>query len=79
MVVDRHGDLVAGNEAFWSLTDDVAPELLTAPVNVPRVLLHPKGIAPRIINLDAWAWHVIDALSREEERQPSERRGALDR
>jgi transcriptional regulator with XRE-family HTH domain len=71
VVVDRHGDLVAGNEAFWGLTDGVAPELLTTPVNIPRVLLHPKGMAPRIINPDAWAWHVIDALSREEDINPA--------
>ena len=28
VIVDRHGDLVAGNEAFWDLTHGVAPELL---------------------------------------------------
>jgi hypothetical protein len=30
-----------------------------------RVLLHPQGMAPRIINLDEWAWHVIDRLRQE--------------
>jgi transcriptional regulator with XRE-family HTH domain len=77
VIVDRHGDLVAGNEAFWGLTDTVAPELLAQPVSIPRLLLHPKGMAPRIINLDTWAWHVIEALSREEEHHPSKRREAL--
>ena len=77
VIVDGHGDLVAGNEAFRSLTDTVAPELLVPPVSIPRLLLHPKGMAPRIINLDTWAWHVIEALGREEERHPSERHEAL--
>ena len=62
VVVDRHGDLVAANDGFGALTAGVAPELLTPPVSVPRVLLHPQGLAPRIINLDEWAWHVIDRL-----------------
>ena len=66
-----------GNEAFRSLTDTVAPERLVPPVSIPRLLLHPKGMAPRIVNLGTWAWHVIEALSREEERHPSERREAL--
>lgn len=77
VIVDRHGDLVNGNAAFWDLTDGVAPELLQAPLNVPRMLLHPRGLAPRIVNLDTWAWHVIEALAREQERQPDERRAGL--
>jgi hypothetical protein len=46
-------------------------------VNVPRVLLHPSGLAPRILNFDVWAWHVIEALKRESVRSPSERLDSL--
>jgi transcriptional regulator with XRE-family HTH domain len=73
VIVDRNGDLVAANEAFDALTDGVAPELLEPPVNVARVLLHPNGLAPRIVNLDEWAWHVIDGLHKEAARNPSAR------
>ena len=77
VVVDRHGDLVSANDAFWALTEGVAPELLVPPVNVSRLLLHPHGMAPRILNLDQWAWHIIDALRQETARNPDDRLQAL--
>jgi len=73
VVVNRHGDLVAANDSFGALTDGVAPELLTPPVSVPRVLLHPRGMAPRIANFGEWAWHVIERLHQETARNPSDR------
>jgi transcriptional regulator with XRE-family HTH domain len=77
VIVDRHGDLASANDAFWRLTDGVAPQLLVPPVNVARLLLHPHGMAPRIRNLDQWAWHVIDALHQQAARNPSDRLEAL--
>jgi transcriptional regulator with XRE-family HTH domain len=77
VIVDRHGDLVAANDAFWMLTDTAAPPLLAPPVNVARLLLHPHGLAPRILNLDQWAWHVIDALRQQAARNPNDRLEAL--
>jgi transcriptional regulator with XRE-family HTH domain len=68
IIVDRHGDLVAANDAFGRLTDGVAAHLLEPPVSVPRLLLHPSGLAPRIVNLDEWAWHVLDGLHRQAAR-----------
>jgi transcriptional regulator with XRE-family HTH domain len=73
----RHGELVSANAAFWALIHGTAPELLEPPVNVPRVLLHPNGVVPRILNFDVWAWHVIEALKRESVRNPSERLDSL--
>jgi transcriptional regulator with XRE-family HTH domain len=77
VIVDRHGDLVSANDAFGVLTEGVAPQLLAPPVNVARLLLHPHGMAPRIVNLDQWAWHVIDALRQETARNPNDRLQAL--
>lgn len=59
------------------LTGGVAAQLRKPPVNVPRMLLHPHGMAPRILNLDQWAWHVIDALRQEAMRNPDDRLAAL--
>jgi MmyB-like transcription regulator ligand binding domain len=36
------------------------------------VLLHPQGLAPRIVNLDEWAWHIIDRIQAESVRNPDD-------
>jgi transcriptional regulator with XRE-family HTH domain len=77
VVVDRLSDLVAANDAFFRLVADADSELLDPPVNVARVVLHPRGLARRIENLDEWAWHVIDNLSRRAERDPDDDLRAL--
>jgi transcriptional regulator with XRE-family HTH domain len=64
VLTDRSANLVAGNAAFEALADGVTPTLRAPPVNVPRLFLHPGGLAPRILNLDVWGWHVIEALRR---------------
>jgi hypothetical protein len=73
VISDHAGGLVSGNRAFWALAEGAAPALLAAPVSLPRLLLHPDGMAPRILNLDAWGWHVVAALRREAQRGPSAR------
>jgi transcriptional regulator with XRE-family HTH domain len=72
VIVDRHGDLVSASAGFHAITRGVHPDLLAPPVSVPRVLLHPRGLAPRILNLDDWAWHVIDRVQAESLRNPSD-------
>jgi transcriptional regulator with XRE-family HTH domain len=74
VIIDRHGELIASNAAFDLLTGDLAADLRT---NVARLFLHPEGMAPRIVNLHEWAWHVIDALRLESARNPSDRLHAL--
>jgi hypothetical protein len=65
IVIDRRGDLIRANSSFDTLVEGVAPQLLTGPVSVPRLLLHPDGLAPRIVNLAEWGWHVVDGVARE--------------
>jgi transcriptional regulator with XRE-family HTH domain len=77
IVVDRHGDLVAANEAFGLLTDGVAPELLERPANAYRLALHPGGMAPRILNFAEWARHIVERLHQESVRNPDDRLAAL--
>jgi transcriptional regulator with XRE-family HTH domain len=77
VVVDRRGDLVLANRTFHVLTTGIAEGLLAAPVNVPRLLLHPDGLAPRILNFPQWSWHVIDALTREALQNPAPESDAL--
>ena len=41
------------------------PNLLAPPVNVLRLSLHPKGLAPKIVNLFEWRSHLIERLKRQ--------------
>jgi transcriptional regulator with XRE-family HTH domain len=77
VITDRNADLVSANAAFGALVAGVAPSLLAAPVNVPRLLLDPGGLAPRIVNLAEWGRHVIDALRRSARRDGSPALDAL--
>jgi transcriptional regulator with XRE-family HTH domain len=72
VIVDRHGDLVSANAGFRLITRGVDPHLLVPPVSVPRILLHPDGLAPRIVNLDEWARHITDRIQAENLRNPSD-------
>ena len=65
LAVDRGWHLVAGNRSVALLTDGVAPDLLEPPVNVLRLGLHPRGLAPRILNLPQWRTHLLTRLARE--------------
>ncbi|MBA3448797.1 MAG: helix-turn-helix transcriptional regulator [Pseudaminobacter sp.] len=66
IAVDRHWNLIAGNAAIAPFLEGVAePSLLTPPVNVLRLSLHPGGLAPRIVNLNEWRAHLIERLKRQ--------------
>ena len=65
VVVDRAWTLVAANQATTVLTAAVDPELLQPPVNVLRLSLHPRGMAPRIVNLAQWRTHLLHRLARD--------------
>jgi hypothetical protein len=65
--IDRQWNVVASNAALPELYEGVSTELLQPPVNVMRLSLHPAGLAPRILNLDAWADHLLTRLRREVE------------
>jgi hypothetical protein len=76
IVADRYGTLVAANDGFGILTEDVAPELLAEPVDTLRLALHPKGMAPRVRNLDDWARHITERIRNDLSRTPDERLAA---
>ncbi len=65
IAIDRHWTLVAANRSVAPLLAAVDPELLKPPVNVLRLSLHPKGLAPRIVNLAEWRAHLLERLRRQ--------------
>jgi transcriptional regulator with XRE-family HTH domain len=51
LVVDRRWNILLANAPIQHFLADVDPELLTAPVNMVRLGLDPRGLASRIVNL----------------------------
>lgn len=68
IVVNRPWELVMANSAIGVLLDGVDPELFEPPANVLRVGLHPKGLAPRVVNFDEYSAHLLGRLRRQVER-----------
>jgi transcriptional regulator with XRE-family HTH domain len=65
VAVDRHWTLVAANASLAVLLEGIDPALLAPPVNVLRIGLHPRGLAPRIGNLAEWRDHLLGRLRRQ--------------
>lgn len=63
LAVDRGWNMVLANDAIAPLIAGVGDAgLLTPPVNVLRLSLHPDGLAQRIDNLDQWRTHLLERL-----------------
>jgi hypothetical protein len=79
VAVDRHWNLIAANAALLALTEgvDIDPTLLEQPVNVLRLGLHPRGLAPLIVNYAEWRGHFRDRLERQLAATQDEQLGAL--
>jgi len=60
--LDRQWNIVLSNAALPQLYVDVTPELLEPPINTVRLMLHPLGLAPRILNFIEWRDHIITVL-----------------
>lgn len=77
LAIDRSWNLLSMNRAVAPLLVGVAPHLLTPPVNVLRLSLHPQGLAPRILNLAAWRGHLLARLALQLELTADETLEAL--
>jgi transcriptional regulator with XRE-family HTH domain len=64
---DRGWNLVAANTAASKMVGgvDIDRSLLEPPVNVLRLGLHPRGLAPYIVNLAHWRTHFLGRLSQQ--------------
>lgn len=57
--VDRRWNILASNQGLPRIYEGVAEELLAPPVNGLRLSLHPRGLAPKILNLGEWRAAVL--------------------
>ena len=64
---DRGWNLVAANAAMSAMVErvDIDASLLEPPINVLRVGLHPRGLAPYIANLARWRSHFLGRLAQQ--------------
>jgi transcriptional regulator with XRE-family HTH domain len=65
LAVDRHWNLVAANAMVPRLLAVADADLLQGTVNVLRLSLHPRGLAPRIVNLGQWRHHLFERLRQQ--------------
>ena len=68
--IDRHWNVVLSNAALPQLYEGCSERLLRKPVNAVRLMLHPEGMGPRIVNFAAWRAYTVSVL-----RQQLEARG----
>lgn len=62
LAIDERWTLLQANRAALSLMADVDGALAEPPVNVLRLSLDPRGLAPRIVNYGPWREHVLERL-----------------
>ena len=63
--VDRHWNVILSNSVLPQLYEGCSPDLLRPPVNSVRLLLHPDGLGPRIVNFAAWRAHTLHVLRQQ--------------
>lgn len=66
LAYDRHWNLVEANRMVGLLLGDVAAEILTPPVNLIRLVLDPRGLAPRIEDLPQWHHLMLTRLRKRQ-------------
>lgn len=62
LLLDDRWDVIDANEPVDALLAGCDPRLLEPPLNVMRLCLHPRGLAPRIRNLPTWRAHLLHQL-----------------
>ncbi|MBA3906171.1 MAG: helix-turn-helix transcriptional regulator [Pseudonocardiales bacterium] len=71
LVLDAQFDVVATNHAVDRMMLLVDADLLDPPVNVVRVMLHPRGLSQYVTNLAAWRGHLLRQVRQHAAAAPS--------
>jgi transcriptional regulator with XRE-family HTH domain len=75
--VDRHWNVVLSNGALPQLYEGCAEALMQPPINAMRLMLHPDGMAPRILNYAAWRTYSVSVLRQQVEARADPRLRSL--
>jgi transcriptional regulator with XRE-family HTH domain len=65
VAMDRGRNIVMTNRAGARFREGVDPTLLAPPVNLYRLLLHPRGFAPRIVNFAQYRHYLLARLRQD--------------
>jgi transcriptional regulator with XRE-family HTH domain len=65
LAVDRHWNLISANTMVSVLLAEVDARLMQPPMNVLRLGLHPRGLAPRVANYTQWRAHTLMRLRQQ--------------
>lgn len=65
LVADHVWNLVLANDAALAFVDGVPDELLTDPINIIRLVMHPGGLRSRVANFPEYSEHVLIRLNRQ--------------
>ena len=68
--LDRRWNVVLSNSTLPQLYEGCAPELLRKPINAVRLVLHPMGMGPRIVNFVEWRAHTLTVLRQQVATRP---------
>lgn len=63
--VDRQWNVVLSNGALPQLYEGCSDALLKPPINAMRLMLHPAGMGPRILNFAAWRAYSASVLRQQ--------------
>jgi transcriptional regulator with XRE-family HTH domain len=75
--VDRHWNVVLSNGALPQLYEGCSEALLAPPINAMRLMLHPEGMGPRIVNFTAWRAYSLSVLRQQIEARADPKLQAL--
>jgi transcriptional regulator with XRE-family HTH domain len=75
--VDRHWNVVLSNGAMPQLYEGCSEALLAQPINAIRLMLHPEGMGPTILNFTAWRMHCLAVLRQQIEARADPKLQAL--
>ena len=65
MAVDPVWNLVLANEPALTLAEGMPDALMTDPINIMRLLLHPAGLRSRMPDFPAYSAHLLNRLQRQ--------------
>lgn len=67
VALNRDRDVVLANRAASALFQGVTPSLRRPPINIYRILLHPDGLARKIVDFPEYSSHLLSRLQRDAE------------